>query len=31
MTRTTHEMAPPLQTSAPHQLPSIPVNSKPHG
>ncbi|GBM71211.1 hypothetical protein AVEN_214891-1, partial [Araneus ventricosus] len=32
MTRTTPELAPPLQTSAPHQFsPSIPVDSKPYG
>ncbi|GBL90728.1 hypothetical protein AVEN_219382-1 [Araneus ventricosus] len=31
MKRTTPELAPHLQTSTPHQHPSIPVDSKPHG
>ncbi|GBN43448.1 hypothetical protein AVEN_243419-1 [Araneus ventricosus] len=31
MTRTTPELATPLQTSASHQQPSIPVDSKPYG
>ncbi|GBM27792.1 hypothetical protein AVEN_269746-1 [Araneus ventricosus] len=31
MTRTTPELAPPLQTSGPHQCPSILEDSKPYG